>query len=105
MKSFTIQNWMIKKCKLSGSNLIVFAIIYEAYLGGVDAVEISNSSGISTATTYRCLRYLLDRELIKFDLDYRYSISDKILASMIAYDISLKEQIRIAKIPWVKLNS
>lgn len=98
MKSFTIQDWMIKKYKLSGSNLIVFAIINEAYLDGVDAVEISNSSGISTATTYRCLRYLLDRDLIKFDLDYRYSISDKILVPMIAHDISLKEQIRIAKI-------
>lgn len=107
MKNFTIHDWMIKKCKLSGSNLIVFSIIYQAfneanssdsYLDGVDAVEISNSSGLSTATTYRSLRYLLDKDLIKFGLNYYYSISDKILASIVAQEINLKEMIRIAKV-------
>lgn len=107
MKSFTIYDWMIKKCKLNGSSLVIFALIYEDWQKGCDSFEIAQNTGFSLATVYRCLYQLKDKNLIKCHEDnyHKYTVSDKILAAWVANELDLKELIRIAKTPWVKRSA
>ena len=64
-----IQGWMLSQLKLSGTELILFALIYGFSQDGVSCYEgsvtyLEEWTGASRSTVYRCLDHLQDRGYI-----------------------------------------
>ena len=82
IKEFKIQDWMTGKLKLSGNNLVLFALMWKMSEQGTNSVkidykEITLAMSVSDPTVYNCLGQLVKRGLLDDRGDRLYAISAK----------------------------
>ena len=82
IKEFKIQDWMTSKLRLSGNNLVLFALMWKMSEQGtktvkIDYKEITLAMSVSDPTVYNCLGQLVKRGLLEDHGDRLYVINAK----------------------------
>lgn len=104
MKTIVIFEFMIKELKLSGINLLLYALIYgfsqfdqRCYMS---VENICKTLGCSRAQFFRAKHILFSRDLIVYDNEGAM-LTNNSDAIFDEFKENLEETIRIAKTPWV----